>query len=207
MPGTLSKASWDAGLVAAGGDERQVELAQILADQAAGVAGGAVDDDGLGFHLFCPFWSHMPMPPSTGSPAPVAHRNASEARKTTASAMSATSPRRPCKAYSRAEALTHFREAAAIATKPFIYLSAGVSNAQFTESLKMAAEAGTDYSGVLCGQGDWKEGIPVYAQHGVKALEDWLQKDGVANINAVNEAIRRPRRGGPRWGWRFRRKL
>jgi len=93
------------------------------------------------------------------------------------------------KAYSHDEALTHFRESAAIATKPFIYLSAGVSNAQFTESLKMAAEAGTDYSGVLCGRATWKEGIPVYAKQGIKALEDWLQKEGVKNINAVNDAI------------------
>ncbi len=93
------------------------------------------------------------------------------------------------KAYSRAEALDYFRKAAAVATKPFIYLSAGVSNAQFTESLHMAAEAGTDYSGVLCGRATWKEGIPVYAKQGVKALEDWLEKDGVKNINAVNAAI------------------
>src|SRR5882757_5674812 len=34
------------------------------------------------------------------------------------------------KAYTREEALKHFREAAAMAGKPFIYLSAGVSNAQ-----------------------------------------------------------------------------
>ena len=34
-------------LAAAGGDERHVVLAQVLADQPAGVAGGAVDDDGL----------------------------------------------------------------------------------------------------------------------------------------------------------------
>jgi tagatose 1,6-diphosphate aldolase len=94
------------------------------------------------------------------------------------------------KAYTREEALRHFREAAAIATKPFIYLSAGVSNQQFTESLAMASEAGTDYSGVLCGRATWKEGIPVYAKQGVKALEDWLQREGVKNINAVNEAIR-----------------
>jgi len=94
------------------------------------------------------------------------------------------------KAYSREEALKHFREAAAIATKPFIYLSAGVSNALFTESLKMATEAGTDYSGVLCGRATWKEGIPVYAKQGVKALEEWLQREGVKNINAVNDAIR-----------------
>ncbi len=94
------------------------------------------------------------------------------------------------KAYTRDEALKHFREAAAVAAKPFIYLSAGVSNAQFVESLHMAAEAGTNYSGVLCGRATWKEGIPVYAKHGVKALEEWLQREGVKNINAVNDAIR-----------------
>lgn len=94
------------------------------------------------------------------------------------------------KVYSRKEALEHFRAAAAVATKPFIYLSAGVSNKQFVESLNMAAEAGTDFSGVLCGRATWKEGIPVYARQGVKALEDWLSRDGVRNIEAVNEAIR-----------------
>ncbi|MBM3734762.1 MAG: tagatose 1,6-diphosphate aldolase [Acidobacteria bacterium] len=94
------------------------------------------------------------------------------------------------KAYSWDEALDHFRRAAAVATRPFIYLSAGVSNDQFTESLRMAAEAGTGFSGVLCGRATWKEGIPVYAQHGVKALEDWLAEEGVRNINAVNNALK-----------------
>src|SRR3954465_11706221 len=93
-------------------------------------------------------------------------------------------------AYTRQEALDHFRRAADVAKKPFIYLSAGVSNAQFVESLNMAAEAGTDYSGVLCGRATWKEGIPVYAKQGPKALEDWLGDEGVKNINAVNEAIK-----------------
>ena len=92
------------------------------------------------------------------------------------------------KAYSRDEALKHFRETAAVATRPFIYLSAGVSNALFTESLAMASEAGTDYSGVLCGRATWKDAIPVYAKQGVKALEEWLQRDGVRNIQAVNAA-------------------
>src|SRR6266487_1965480 len=86
----------DPGLVPAGRGERDVVLAQVLADHAAGVTGGAVDDDGLA-HGWCPLRvAYMPMPPSTGSPAPVMKRAASEARKTTASAMSATSPRRPC---------------------------------------------------------------------------------------------------------------
>jgi tagatose 1,6-diphosphate aldolase len=94
------------------------------------------------------------------------------------------------KAYSRAEALDHFRRAASVAKKPFIYLSAGVGNAQFVESLGMAAEAGTDYSGVLCGRATWKDAIPVYAKQGAKALEDWLAGEGVVNIDAVNDAIK-----------------
>jgi tagatose 1,6-diphosphate aldolase len=93
-------------------------------------------------------------------------------------------------AYSRKEALEHFRRAAAVATKPFIYLSAGVGNDQFVESLRMAVEAGSDFSGVLCGRATWKEGIPVYAKSGVAALEEWLQKEGVKNIKAVNDAIK-----------------
>ena len=93
------------------------------------------------------------------------------------------------KAYSRQEALDFFRKAASVAKKPFIYLSAGVGNAQFVEELHMAAEAGTDYSGVLCGRATWKEGIPVYGKQGVKALEHWLSTEGVKNIEAVNAAI------------------
>ena len=93
-------------------------------------------------------------------------------------------------AYTRKQALELYRKAADVTTKPFIYLSAGVSNAQFVESLNMASEAGTEYSGVLCGRATWKEGIPVYATKGVKALEDWLAKDGVKNINCVNDAIK-----------------
>jgi tagatose 1,6-diphosphate aldolase len=93
------------------------------------------------------------------------------------------------KAYSRDEAFRHFRDAAAAASKPFIYVSAGVGNAQFTESLKMAGEAGSDYSGVLCGRATWKEGIPHYAKQGIKGLDEWLHREGVRNIHAVNEAI------------------
>jgi tagatose 1,6-diphosphate aldolase len=93
-------------------------------------------------------------------------------------------------AYTRKEALDHFRQAAAVAKKPFIYLSAGVDNAQFVESLNMAAEAGTDYSGVLCGRATWKDGVPVYAKQGLSALEAWLATEGVKNIEAVNAAIK-----------------
>jgi len=93
-------------------------------------------------------------------------------------------------AYSRQQALDLFRKAADVASKPFIYLSAGVSNPEFVESLGMAAEAGTDYSGVLCGRATWKDGVGVYGKKGAAALEDWLSNEGVKNIEAVNDAIK-----------------
>ena len=94
------------------------------------------------------------------------------------------------KAYSKVEALEQYKKAAAAAKTPFIYLSAGVSNAQFLESLELAAEAKTDFNGVLCGRATWKEGIPVYAKKGLKALEDWLADTGVKNIQALNERLK-----------------
>jgi len=93
------------------------------------------------------------------------------------------------RAYSRSEALRHFREAAAAASKPFIYLSAGVNSSQFTESLRMATEAGSDFSGVLCGRATWKGGITLYAKQGAGALEEWMETEGVENILAVNRCI------------------
>ncbi len=94
------------------------------------------------------------------------------------------------KAYSKQEATALFREAANAATKPFIYLSAGVDNATFAEQLSLAAESGTDYSGVLCGRATWKDGMPVYAKQGLAALEDWLATEGVKNIQNVNASIK-----------------
>ncbi len=102
-------------------------------------------------------------------------------------------------AYTRQQAMEFYRKASEVAEKPFIYLSAGVGNAQFVESLNLAAEAGTDYSGVLCGRATWKEGIPVFAKNGVNALEDWMQTQGVKNIEAVNAAIK----GAHSWRERY----
>jgi tagatose 1,6-diphosphate aldolase len=54
----------------------------------------------------------------------------------------------------------------------------------------MAAEAGTDFSGVLCGRATWKDGMPIYATKGLRALEEFLSTEGVKNINAVNAALK-----------------
>jgi tagatose 1,6-diphosphate aldolase len=92
-------------------------------------------------------------------------------------------------AYDREQAKEYFRKGAAVAKKPFIYLSAGVSNETFSETLELAAEAGTNFSGVLCGRATWKDGMPIYAKQGLKALEDWLQGQGVKNIQNVNQRL------------------
>ncbi|HUR19313.1 MAG TPA: hypothetical protein VMZ90_00805, partial [Vicinamibacterales bacterium] len=77
-----------------------------------------------------------------------------------------------------------------VATKPFIYLSAGVSNAEFTEGLALAAESGVHYSGVLCGRATWKDGMSIFAKEGSSAFRAWLETKGVENIRNVNEAIK-----------------
>lgn len=92
-------------------------------------------------------------------------------------------------AYTRADALRLFQEASDAATKPFIYLSAGVSNEQFVETLHLAAESGARFSGVLCGRATWQDGVPVYGKDGLGALETWLKTQGVENIQAVNTAV------------------
>ncbi len=93
------------------------------------------------------------------------------------------------KAYTRAEALQHFRNAETMTHKPFIYLSAGVSNAVFIETLGLAAESGTKFNGVLCGRATWKDGIEVFALKGVEPFRQWLETKGVENISNVNKAV------------------
>ena len=94
------------------------------------------------------------------------------------------------KVYSKKEALDHYRATSTATNKPFIYLSAGVSNPEFIEDLEYAAEAGVKFNGVLCGRATWKDGIPVYAQQGGKAFESWLKDEGVKNISNVNDALK-----------------
>ena len=93
-------------------------------------------------------------------------------------------------AYTKKEAAEHFSRAAAVATRPFIYLSAGVSNAEFTEDLELAAESGVKFAGVLCGRATWKDGIPVYGKQGADAFRKWLESEGVKNISNVNDRLK-----------------
>jgi tagatose 1,6-diphosphate aldolase len=102
-------------------------------------------------------------------------------------------------AYSRTQAKEYFRTAAAAAQVPFIYLSAGVSDEVFRETLELAAEAATPFSGVLCGRATWLEGVPEYGRGGAQALHAWLSERGVENIRALNEVLAK----GARPWWDF----
>jgi tagatose 1,6-diphosphate aldolase len=94
------------------------------------------------------------------------------------------------KAYTKKEAIDLFHTAANVATKPFIYLSAGVSNAEFSETLELAGESRVKFNGVLCGRATWKDGIPIYAKQGAAAFRKWLETEGVKKINHVNSKLK-----------------
>ncbi len=94
------------------------------------------------------------------------------------------------KAYTKQEAMEHFRESAKATSLPFIYLSAGVSNAEFSETLDLVAESGVKYNGVLCGRATWADGVPIYAEKGLKPFETWLNDEGVKNIENVNRSLK-----------------
>jgi tagatose 1,6-diphosphate aldolase len=102
-------------------------------------------------------------------------------------------------AYTRQQAKECFRKAAAASKLPFIYLSAGVSDEVFLETLELAAEADTPFSGVLCGRATWQEGVPVYGKGGAQALRSWLSDTGVKNIQALNVVLAK---GAKPW-WDF----
>ncbi len=92
-------------------------------------------------------------------------------------------------AYTKGQALDHYRSAAEAAERPFVYLSAGVSNEQLTESLHWAAEAGVNFAGLLCGRAAWADGIATFGERGIAAFEEWLEENGARNIDAVNVAL------------------
>jgi tagatose 1,6-diphosphate aldolase len=94
-------------------------------------------------------------------------------------------------AYSRHEAIEHFRTTASASPLPLIYLSAGASNEVFCEMLELAAESGARFSGVLCGRATWQDGIAIYGQQGEAALRSWLAGQGARNIMAVNAILAR----------------
>ena len=74
-----------------------------------------------------------------------------------------------------------------------------MKNEVFLETLELAAEANVPFSGVLCGRATWQDGVKVYVQEGVVALRNWLEVQGVRNIQTLNEVLSK---GAKPW-WDF----
>ena len=92
-------------------------------------------------------------------------------------------------AYSRGEAMENFRAAAAATSKPIVYLSAGVSNQAFVETLEFALESSVRFHGVLCGRATWQDGVQIFAKRGPQALQEWLETKGAENVRNVNRVL------------------
>lgn len=91
--------------------------------------------------------------------------------------------------YTREEALQHFKEQSEATHLPFIFLSAGVSAQLFKDTIIFAKEAGSAFNGVLCGRATWKDSVEIFARDGQEAVQSWLQSQGRANIESLNEAV------------------
>jgi tagatose 1,6-diphosphate aldolase len=64
--------------------------------------------------------------------------------------------------FTKDEAQQHYKHCSDLSKIPFIYLSGGVTNEQFVETLHFAKEAGATFNGCLCGRAIWKDGIETY---------------------------------------------
>ncbi|SMO58033.1 tagatose 1,6-diphosphate aldolase [Melghirimyces algeriensis] len=92
--------------------------------------------------------------------------------------------------YSREEAATFYYNCSKKSRLPFIYLSGGVTNEQFIETLYFAKEAGSKFNGCLSGRAIWKEGICSFAEEGDNAYYRWLKTTGANNLRKVITAIK-----------------
>lgn len=91
--------------------------------------------------------------------------------------------------YSKEEAARFYLECSMKSSLPFIYLSGGVTNEQFIETLHFAKKAGSQFNGCLCGRAIWKDGVSFFAKEGEKSYYDWLKSTGTENLNRVAEVI------------------
>lgn len=91
--------------------------------------------------------------------------------------------------HSKEEAAKYFEEQSKNTHLPFIFLSAGVTMELFKETLKFAAESGSEFNGVLCGRATWSGVVEQFATNGEGAAREWLRTQGKENITTLNEVI------------------
>ncbi|MBS9775907.1 MAG: tagatose 1,6-diphosphate aldolase [Fusobacterium sp.] len=90
--------------------------------------------------------------------------------------------------YTKEEAMKYFKEQSDLCKVPFIFLSAGVSNKMFRDTLYFAKEAGSKFNGVLCGRATWAGGVAEFI-NSEEAGKKWLNTVGIENIENINKAL------------------
>ena len=91
---------------------------------------------------------------------------------------------------SRAEAEAAFARAAAAAGDiPLLYLSAGITFAQFEAGLRLARSAGADFAGFMCGRAIWNDAVGVFGSGGPAAAEQWMRDEGRRRFGRLAEAL------------------
>ncbi|MFQ3544548.1 tagatose 1,6-diphosphate aldolase [Halobacillus rhizosphaerae] len=92
--------------------------------------------------------------------------------------------------FTKEQAAELYLKCSELSKVPFIYLSGGVTNEQFIETLYFARDSNAKFSGVLCGRATWKDGIRIFAEEGAESFHDWLKSDGMDNLKKVTEATK-----------------
>ncbi|GKU85146.1 tagatose 1,6-diphosphate aldolase [Niallia sp. NCCP-28] len=91
--------------------------------------------------------------------------------------------------FTKEEASQHYKNCSDKSRLPFIYLSGGVTNEQFIDTLHFAKNAKSEFCGILCGRATWKDGIETFAKEGKTSYYQWLETKGIDNLNKVKEAV------------------
>ncbi|WP_249662893.1 tagatose 1,6-diphosphate aldolase [Lentilactobacillus buchneri] len=92
-------------------------------------------------------------------------------------------------AYTEDQAKGCLKELSDEATRPFIFLSAGVPTPVFQRELKLAGDAGAKFNGVLSGRATWLEGVDIYIRDGKDGLVDWLKRKGTRNVTELTQIL------------------
>ena len=91
--------------------------------------------------------------------------------------------------YSKEEAQKAFKEQSDLCKVPFIFLSAGVTNEMFIDTLHFAKGAGSKFNGVLCGRATWAGGVDEFLKSEQQGI-DWINSEGKQNIENLNRALK-----------------
>lgn len=92
-------------------------------------------------------------------------------------------------AYTEDQAKTYLKQLSDEATRPFIFLSAGVPTPIFQRELKLAGSAGAKFNGVLSGRATWIEGVDIFVRDGKDGLVDWLKHKGTQNVKDLTKIL------------------